>query len=223
MLLSVILCMIAGRCTANSFINNIDLDEYLANSELKVVYCDIGYDETTNKGFIDGNKAETVEDLEAGSSIIVKVKLNNSYQRQKYYECILSQVEIEKVYKGDLKTGDILNVFEPVDCYTNRAVYCTDGYSMMQNDCEYILFLKPLKNSYFGEDDYVYAPSSTTYSKYLCKNKKPRLFERKEIEEGDEIAMLKYSDIKNEEVYLYDEEKYNKYISLKKQVLEKYN
>jgi hypothetical protein len=223
MLLSAILCGVVGRCTANSYIDNVDLNEYLSNPELRVVYCDIGYDEDTNKGFIDGNKVDSVEDLQAGSSIVVKVKLDKNYQRQKYYECILSQVEIEKVYQGDLRIGDKINIFEPIDCYTNRAVYCTDGYSMMQNDFEYILFLQPLKNTFFGENDYVYAPSSTTYGKYLCEDSEPRLFKSYEIVEGDEAAMLKYSEIKNEEVFLYDEEQYNKYIYLKKQVLEKFN
>jgi len=223
MLLSVILCVIVGRCTAKSYIDNVDLNEYLSNPELKVVYCGVGYDEDTNKGFIDGEKVEDIQDLESGSSIIVKVRLNESYERQLYYECVISQVEIEEVYKGDLKTGDKINLFEPADCYTNRAIYCTAGYSLMQNDCEYILFLKSLKNTFFGEDDYVYAPSSTTYSKYLYDDREPKLFTSSEIEEGDETTMLKYSDIKNEEIFLYDEEQYNKYIFLKKQVLEKYN
>jgi hypothetical protein len=221
MFFSILISIIVGRCTAKSYINNVILEDYLSNSNLKVEYCDMGYDYDTNKGFIDGNKIEDIQDLESGSDIIVKVKLNENYIRQIYGECILSQVEIEEVYKGDLKIGEKLNVFEPDACVLKDCMLATDGYSMMQDDCEYILFLKTLPNTFFGKGDFVYAPSSTTYSKYLCKDVNPRLFQSEELEEPE--TMLKYSNIKEEEVYLCDEEQYQKYLSLKNQVLDKYN
>ncbi len=218
LVLVVVVCIIVGRKTAASYIDNVELDKYLSNPKLTVAYCGMGYDPLTNRGYLDNDEIKSIDDLLSGEDIVVvKAKLDNSSKRKMYYECILSKIEIIDCYKGDLKEGEKLNVFEPVDCGYEDQILCTDGYSMMQQDKEYILFLKTLKNTYYGTDEYVYAPSSTLYSKYPVDNEKPELFTYEELEEPENLHL--YSQVKDQEVYLYDKEEYEKYLKLKDEVI----
>ena len=221
MLCIIFACAGVGKVTADSYIDNVELEDYLSNPDLKVGYCGIGYDAERDRGFVDPGEVESVKDLIAEDTVIVKAKLNCNFQRKLYYECILSELDVLAVYKGNLNKEDMISVFEPVDCYSKIKMDCTDGYSMMQDGTEYILFLKPLKNTYYGDDKYVYAPSSTTYSKYALNDSIPELFPEKELEEIE--FMNFYKDVKEEEMYLYDSEDYNKYVRLKKQVLDKFD
>ena len=221
MIIIVAICAIVGRVTANSYVDNVDLQEYLAKENITIAFCDMGYDPDTNKGYLDNDKIYEVDDLITEDAIIVTAKLNNAFKRKLYYECIFSEVEILEVYAGDLKAGETISVFEPVDCGFENQILCTDGYSMMQEGEEYVLFLKKLKNTYYGEDDYVYAPSSTVYSKYSINDTMPKLFTYDELEEEENLYL--YDKIKNQDVYLYDKGNYEKYVELKKEVLERYH
>ena len=216
----VICCIVIGRMTAGSYIDNVELDQYLANQDVAVAYCGMGYDPVTNRGYVDNDEVQCVDDLTDNDVIIVKARLNSKFKRKLYYECILSQIDIVKCYEGELKEGDSINIFEPVDCGFEDQILCIDGYSMMQPDKEYILFLKTLKNTYFGSDKYVYAPSSTRYSKYQVDGNEPELFSFEELEEPESMHL--YSEIKDQEVYLYEKEDYDKYLKLKNEVIEKY-
>jgi hypothetical protein len=218
--LLVLFCIVVGRMTAGSYIDNVELEQYLANQDVTVAYCGMGYDPVTNRGYMDNDEIQSVDDLIAKDVVIVKVRLNGDFQRKLYYECILSKIDIVKCYKGNLKEGDSIHIFEPVDCGFEEQMLCTDGYSMMQPDKEYILFLKTLKNTYFGSDKYIYAPCSTRYSKYQVDGNKPKFFSYEELEETESLHL--YSEIKEQEVYLYEKEDYEKYLKLKSEVLEKY-
>lgn len=133
-----------------------------------------------------------------------------------YYECVLSKFEVDEVYGGEIKAGNSIYIFEPVDCRENQ-MDCTDGYSLMKRQEEYVLFLTKLKNAGYGDGEYVYAPISTTYEKYSCKDSFPNRLSEEVLEEPEK--MHAYSEY-NQEVYLYDKEMYDKYCRLKKQVLE---
>lgn len=216
--LVIVVCIFVGRITSGSYIDNVELEKYLSNKKLKVEYCGMGYDPLTNRGYLDNDEIKSINDLMIGEDIIVvKAKIDSSFERKIYYECILSKIEIVDCYKGNLVKGDKVNVFEPVDCRFENQILCTDGYSMMQKDKEYILFLKNLKNTFYGTDKYVYAPSSTLYSKYAVDNETPKLFSYEELEEPENLHM--YSQVKNQEVYLYDKEQFEKYLYLKDEVM----
>lgn len=209
--------VVVGRVTANSFVDDTNLDEYLSRENPKVCYCEMGYDEETNVGFANGEKIHNISDMMKNDTEVVKVRLKKEVKRSIYYECVLSLVEIDEVYRGSLAQGDVISVFEPVDC-RETEIDCTDGYSLMQEKEEYILFLKPLKNAGYGDGEYVYAPVSTTYAKYLCSDTLPNLFSEEELENPD--TMFSYCERKDEEVYLYNQEMYEKYCKLKKQTME---
>lgn len=214
-------CALVGRATAKSYLDNVELKDYLSNPELKIGYFGKGYDKDTSRDFIDPETINSVEDLASNNTVIVKAELNSTYQRKLYYECVLSEINIITVYQGSVKEGDSLSIFEPANCTLKNQLLCTDGYSMMQEGQEYILFLKPMKNTYFGKSKYVYTPTTTTFSKYPVNNAKPKLLTQEELEEPSH--MYNYNEIKDTEIYLYDSISYNKYIAIKQQVSEKYN
>lgn len=139
-MLIIILCVIIGRITARSYVDNVELQQYLSNSEVTVAYCGMGYDAVTNRGYLDNEEIQCVDDLLTTDAVAVKVKLNENFQRKIYYECILSKVDIIKCYQGNLKEGDSIHIFEPVDCSFADQMLCTDGYSLMQENKEYIIF-----------------------------------------------------------------------------------
>ena len=217
MVVMLIVCVIGGRVVANSFVDNTNLDTYLQQKNPAICYCEIGYDEDTNIGFVDGDKIQDVCDI-MNNTEVVKVHLNQEKKRSIYYECVLSTVEVDEVYQGNLKKGNEIDIFEPVDC-RNMQIDCTDGYSLMQEGNQYILFLIPLKNAGYGTGEYVYAPVSTTYAKFLYNDSFPELFNEEQLEENTETTLY-YNQYKQAEVYLYDEKMYNKYCKLKKQVME---
>ena len=215
----LVMGIIVGRVTSASFIHNEDLETYLKNPDLKVVYCDMGYDEDTNRGYLDNEKITKRESLETPEAVIVKVRQNAKYERKISYECVISQVEVEQVYQGELAEGEMLTILEPVDCESPKEMMCTDGYSLMQKGQEYILFLKKLKNSHYGSDPYVYAPSSTQFGKYPVESGDVTLFTPEQIDDGE---FLNYSEIGQEEIFLDEKEVYERYLKLREEVLAVY-
>lgn len=207
----------SGKENKNSYINDVNFSSYLDNSELKVWYIPYPFDEDYDI-YGEGNNVQSLSDLDKVSAVIVKARLNPEFIRQIYYECVLSEIEILEVYKGDLEVGGKINIFEPVNCTFKTTMISPHGYIPMQSNEEYLLFLMPLKNSLFGEADYVYLPSTITYSKYKFDNSEPRIFTQEALER--EVAQ--YSEIKHEELYLYDEKIHKLFVDIKNAALEKY-
>ncbi|WP_027400527.1 hypothetical protein [Anaerovorax odorimutans] len=227
------LSVVNGLKTKASYIDNVELKNYLSNKDVKVRVLDYLSDSDTQEDLPEANKVKKVQEVEQLSDDIVKVKIKNNSNRKMYYESILSQVEILKVYKGDLKENQIIYVFEHIgessSKFSKNILYSMDGYNMMQESEEYLLLLKRLKNTYFGEEgsEFVYVPSTSTFSKYRCDNANIPLFESIELGlnadnfSKDKLAL--YSDVKDEEIFLCDEDQYNQYINFKKILTERYN
>ena len=55
-----------------------------------------------------------------------------SVKKTIYTECILSQADVIKCWKGTIKSGEKIHLFEPVNCtgFTN-PVLCQEGYTPM--------------------------------------------------------------------------------------------
>lgn len=57
-----------------------------------------------------------------------------------------SIVEIKKVYKGDLKKKDRITVYEPAIVNEDNTYFTINGYSLMNEEGKYTLFLSPVEN-----------------------------------------------------------------------------
>lgn len=231
----IVLCIVIFAATINevrygykvrkSYQNNVEFNDYLKTKNLKVQNSVYPYDEDYDL-YGKGEKISKFSDLQKKSDIIVKIKLNSGFHRKIYKECIFSEAEILKCYKGNLKKGQRIQFFEPVDCTgCGNPMLLEEGYTPMNENTEYFVFFMKVRDSYFGKNKYVYLPVSLTYGKYNITAGNPKLFKKSEASEDvtDIKKLKKYSEVRNEEVFLYDKKKYELFIQLKKQVLEKYH
>lgn len=117
-----------------------------------------------------------------------------SVKKTIYTECILSQADVIKCWKGTIKSE------------------------------EYILFLRKVKNSHFSEDQYVYIPVSMTYGKYRADTSMSELYRETQIglDYMDNGESLSLQDAEKEEVLLFEKDKYQLYLNMKKAVMKKY-
>lgn len=95
---------------------------------------------------------DNLEELEKASPVIVQASFTG--EREPVFPNITegklfrsnSQVEILKVFKGDLQEQEIITVFEPAYIDEDKNYVTIDGYKLMDEDGSYTLFLKPVKN-----------------------------------------------------------------------------
>lgn len=115
----------------------------------------------------------------------------------------ISTVAVKKVYKGDMKTGDLVTVYEP-GYFEGNEYYNIEGYNLMNNNGKYVLFLRK-----FVEGD-TYTIVGMYQGKYdLNITDKAKT---------SEIA-ASYESVKNSEFFGENAEQFNK---LKEQVVKKY-
>lgn len=220
LLIASISSAVYGKSIKTSFQDNVEFNNYLKNQDLRV-RTDNAYPYDADYDLYGaGEKIHTFDDLQKKSDVIVKAKLTADYQRKIYRECIFSEAEVLKCYKGNLKKGQKLHMFEPVNCTGfENPMLCEGGYMPMINNDQYYLFLMKVKNSHFSEDQYVYLPISLTYGKYKADQTNPRLFRNNQVDSDDREKLLSYSQVKNQEVLLCDKHDYKKFLDLKKKVL----
>jgi hypothetical protein len=220
LLISIGVMTVMGLQTRKSFVDDVEIGNYLNQEELKFSIRDDVSDIT--QSFVDMESIKSVEDLEEVSPIIVKVKVNKEASRKMYSDDTLTTVEVLEVMKGQVDKKEIL-VFEPIDInHLEGADYVnsTDGYNWMNDDEEYILYLRPLKAANYSKDKIVYLPTTTLFSKYSNSQKSPVLLDQTKINN----CTVKYSEIEANEVLITDYQMLEKFLQLKDQVImENYN
>ena len=104
------------------------------------------------------------------------IQKNNGYVNGVY---TISNFKIEKVFKGNFKPGDVVDVFESagIDEETGK-IYHIAGYELMEKDEEYLLFLR------YSETDPWYMISGLKFGKISLSGKKGDL--RLEMEKANE-------------------------------------
>ena len=104
------------------------------------------------------------------------IQKNNGYVNGVY---TISNFKIEKVFKGNFKPGDVIDVFESagIDEETGK-IYHIAGYELMEKDEEYLLFLR------HSETDPWYMISGLKFGKISLSGKKGDL--RLEMEKANE-------------------------------------
>ncbi|MGL4874313.1 MAG: hypothetical protein ACRC30_06640 [Clostridium sp.] len=143
--------------TRNSFIDNT-----LYASDLFLDYT-VQLDEKPLP-FYD-NSTNTLDSLFNESELVVKVKTTTNQLLQN--KCILSEVLITAIYKGnDSLVNTNINIYEYGFMEMNSQSYIApSGYIPMKPNNEYILFLKhPTPSSVYKENFYI--PLNPKYSKY---------------------------------------------------------
>lgn len=160
----LILTIIIGIFTRQSFVDNVSQEPYIDNEDVNVMitheYNDVYKD----------YMVKTISDIEDLSDIIVKVSVDNNDLRNYFCDMTISKVKVEYVYKGNINENKI-NIIEPI-YYTPEGDFAmsTDGYYWMRSGNEYILFIDELNDIGIGDDNKIYIPTTSLFSKYNINN-----------------------------------------------------
>lgn len=202
--------------TKLSYINDVDINKCINEINTKLYIS--SYEEDITEVFTLNESVIEVSDLENISPIIVKVKVNPIKERRRFYLCTLTNVEVIEVYNGEVDENNI-DIFEPIDISINKEngeiiVDSLDGYNWMKESKEYILFLRPLKDSNYSNNESVYLPTTTLLSKYEISNNKAENLNINEL--------VNYYDIRNEEIFTDNYEIINKFNYFKDNIMKIY-
>lgn len=212
LILIVAAAVLFGQHTKKSFINNVDFNSYINNPEVKVMYDYYPFDKDYDI-YGDGSGVETYEDLESQADVVIKGRLDADAKREIYVECVLSHMEVDECYKGNLGSGDQISIFEPINCTGIKdCLLCAEGYAPMTENTEYIMYLRRVKNSLFGSDKYIYIPASIRYGKFKANRETPKLFSTSEF---DDVKTINYQKYKDNEIFLFKKKDFHIYMLLK--------
>lgn len=212
----VLLSLIYGIKTSASFNNNTNVSAILKKSN-NIHVSIMNNPKFSSKYF--NNAINTLDDLISKSDLVVKVKVESD--RTNYNQAVLSRVIIKQIFKGnEAKNGDNIFIYEPSNFIVgNVSFLCFDGYTLMQPQYEYILFLKHLEipkgYNYSGKEQISYLPVSSIYGKYKISNNP----EYKVINTSANNN-LKYKEVENMDLIASNNDVLNKYKNLKLNVLD---
>lgn len=198
-----------GYKTVEELINNEDIKNYS-------VTIDDDYTDT----FCDINDYKELKNI---SSVIAKIKVCGN--RELYFnDAIKTKVNIEKIYKGNIKENEKIVIFEPatISYCVDNAYVSTEGYQLMEDDEEYYVFLQSLKcaKGYKKsvKENNMYTPCTTIYSVIPVKEKRCGLLEKDKLENDE----YKYKEVNGLEILTTSAASLNKYQRIKKEFVREY-
>ncbi len=168
---------------------------------------------------------ESIENkLEDESDLIVSGKFTG--QRKILYGCVLSEVSIVNKYKGDIKE-DYIYIYEPIkynlfkaDSNIKGTAISDSGYGLMQENKEYIFFLKeesaPPEFNELKKSKKSYTYVNNEFGKFPTKYDK------------DDFKILKvndnnlYNEVINCEQVFSNKEMFELYNKVRENILSKY-
>ncbi len=216
----LVVAALFGVHVKKSYIDNVDFDTYLDNSDLKVSHCPYPYDEQYEvlTPLEQINNLDTLQEI---SPVIIQARLDSDTERTCYHECVLSKIKVEKVFCGDLEVGECINIFEPSNCFFSDVMLCTDGYLPMQQKTSYILFLKDYSSRKFNGEKVVYIPTTSVLSKYPVNISNINLFSEEEL--SDETKFPIYNEIKTYDALIWNQSVFKTYQQIREEILTEYN
>lgn len=159
------------------------------------------------------NKIKDLSELLDTSDLIIVGHVIG--ERELYANAVKTKIKIDTVIRNKSlidKPSEIF-IFEP--SYFNFNTYISNGYNLMQNNKEYILFLKHLEvpqgYDYKKDELITFIPISTYFGKYESDNTEtPQI-----ISTENEI---KYKDIKSKPILTERKEMIDKYIKIRNEI-----
>lgn len=156
------------------------------------------------------------EELENASDVIARVSVTD--ERDLFLlDVIKTQVEVKEVYKGDLKTDQIIWIYEPAGfSYNISKTYNTlNGYQLMKSRKEYYVFLQPLitADGYrkSAKEKNTFLPSTTNYSIIPVEKGEHTVLEQSKVDEKE----YKYKQIQEQEILTTNKETMEVYLKIK--------
>lgn len=156
-----------------------------------------------------------LKDLEDDSEDIVKVKVTPNViigkedkSAKSPYISTIREAQVIEVFKGTFKKDEIIKVSEPYFLNSNNEYQQLEGYTPMESEREYILFLR-----YGHEEDEVNGLVGIDYGKYSMDGK----VQERLVSDLKNVGELKGMDFLSE-----DEHNVELYNTIKEDVLTKY-
>lgn len=166
------------------------------------------------------NESFSLEKIIKDSDVIVKgIALS---ERIYLKDSVLTAFNIIKVYKGKVENSKIY-IFEPsyfnLGKYNSYFAYC--GYNLMKPVHKYILFLKKWQytnfvryNPYYkGKEIYILAHNSAVDKFEISRSNVSKVIN---LENG----IIKYGQVKEYEVFVYNKNELTEYYQLKREILD---
>ncbi len=198
--------VIVGIMTKNSFVDDVNLQ---INKEKYDTYgVSINGDSAYNEIYFE--KINDFTELQHKSNVILRV--TPTEERSNLAQSVLSKVKVIEVYKGkDIKKGEFVYIHEP-NQFANEVYMSTNGYNLMTEGNEYIVFLKhltiPENYTYKGQEEKTFVFVSSQFGKYSLNLKQNMLINR---EKAVDLS-IPYNEIKEQDILTTDSlvlEKYN--------------
>lgn len=175
------------------------------------------------RGSEEGSFSDSVEDynsLAGKADFIAKVSATKD-RVLSIYAVTKTKVVVREVYKGGIKPGQEIFIYEPAGfSYAVSKYYDTqEGYQLMKEGEEYYVFLKKLKTAAGyrlpDREKNAFLPVAALYSKFPVKPGKLGLTDGGRLEEGE----YSYGETKDLEIITSEQEVLSKYRKIKKEVL----
>ena len=217
MLCIVVLCLVLGIATRNSYIGYSSFAQMEEEENLQ------GYPVQISDAGEYGEFAAPIDhysSLEEASDLIAKVSATN--ERKMFpYTATKTKVIVEEVWKGDAEIGQPVFIYEPVNfSYSvSKTYHSTGGYQIMEEGKEYYVFLQKLKTAegykMSDQEKDTYLPSTASYSKYPVQEGDVEVLNKKRLNNGG----YSYGEIQNEEIITSDQKILLRYNKIKEEVL----
>jgi hypothetical protein len=158
---------IYGIVTRLSFNDNTHVGSILKNTD----HISVSLKENNDySSLYFNNNINDLENLINESDLIIKATVDTD--RKNFNKSVLSKICIKDIYSiSNFKRGDYIYVYEPSNFIVGNVNFsCFNGYTLMQPDYEYILFLKHLKTpphyQYKSNEQISFTLVSSIYGKY---------------------------------------------------------
>lgn len=176
--------------------------------------------EDVESGSVFDHQAKDFDQMLKMADAVVKVSATN--ERKLYpAEATKTKVVVEKTFKGNLKEGESIYVYEPA-CfgYTASEDYSTTGgYQIMKAGEEYFIFLQNLQAvkgyRFSANEKKTFLPCTASYSKFPVREGEMSIVDSQKLDNGE----YQYGEVQNLEIITSEKTVLDKYKNLKQKVL----
>lgn len=176
--------------------------------------------EDVESGSVFDNQVKDFDNMLKMADAVVKVFATN--ERKLYpSDATKTKVVVEEVFKGDLKEGESIFVYEPAYfSYTASEAYSTTGgYQLMKAGEKYFIFLQNLQAvkgyTFSAKEKKTFLPSTASYSKFPVREGEVRIVDSQKLDNGE----YQYGEVQNLEIITPEKIVLDKYKNLKQKVL----
>ena len=179
--------------------------------------------EDVESGSVFDRQVNDLDNMLELADAVVKVSATN--ERKLYpSEATKTKVIVEKVFKGNLKEGQSIFVYEPA-CFSytaSKAYSTTGGYQLMKAGEEYFVFLQNLQAvdgyTFSVQEKKTFLPSTTSYSKFPVAKGEMNIVDSQKLDNGE----YQYQEVQNLEIITSERNVLDKYKNLKQSVYNRF-